>query len=106
LELKNKIRFAWWAAEELGLLGSDYYVTDLKNNNQDEFKKIACNLNFDMLGKHSDKVRTKCNAVQDRRTFSAAYSTALLAIRRLPLARERFNSSGNNTSETTKSRIV
>jgi Zn-dependent M28 family amino/carboxypeptidase len=50
LELKNKVRFAWWAAEELGLLGSDYYVTNLKNHNQDEFKKIACNLNFDMLG--------------------------------------------------------
>ncbi len=51
LELKNKIRFAWWAAEELGLLGSDYYVNELKNN-PDEFKKIACNLNFDMLGKY------------------------------------------------------
>jgi Zn-dependent M28 family amino/carboxypeptidase len=31
-------------------LGSQYYVTELRDNNQEEFKKIACNLNFDMLG--------------------------------------------------------
>jgi Zn-dependent M28 family amino/carboxypeptidase len=43
----NHVRFAWWAAEELGLLGSQYYVTNLS---PEEKRKIALNLNFDMLG--------------------------------------------------------
>lgn len=29
LGLPNTIRFAWWGAEELGLLGSEYYVNNL-----------------------------------------------------------------------------
>jgi len=45
-----KMRFAWWAAEELGLLGSRFYVEDLYNNNPTEFNKIVLNLNFDMIG--------------------------------------------------------
>jgi len=47
--IKNKVRFAWWAAEEIGLVGSTYYVNDLVNNNPDELKNIALNLNFDMV---------------------------------------------------------
>ena len=43
----NKLRFAWWAAEELGLLGAYHYVNTLS---EEEKKKIAFNLNFDMLG--------------------------------------------------------
>jgi len=46
----NKIRFAWWGAEELGLLGSHHYIDDLVENNPDELDKIAFNLNYDMLG--------------------------------------------------------
>jgi len=46
----NKIRFAWWGAEELGLLGSQFYVNDLVNNNPGELARIALNLNFDMVG--------------------------------------------------------
>lgn len=43
----NPVRFAWWAAEEWGLLGSAHYVANLSD---DEKQRIACNLNFDMLG--------------------------------------------------------
>jgi Zn-dependent M28 family amino/carboxypeptidase len=50
IELKNRIRFAWWAAEELGLLGSTFYVGDLVANHPEELKTIAFNLNYDMLG--------------------------------------------------------
>jgi len=46
----NKIRFAWWGAEELGLLGSHHYIDDLVLNNPDELEKIALNINIDMLG--------------------------------------------------------
>ncbi|KAL1915567.1 uncharacterized protein VTP21DRAFT_6691 [Calcarisporiella thermophila] len=44
---KNKIRVAWWTAEEYGLLGSQYYV---KNLAPEEKKKLALYLNFDMIG--------------------------------------------------------
>ncbi|MCP2334988.1 M28 family peptidase [Actinomadura rupiterrae] len=43
--LKNKIRFAWWGAEEEGLLGSEHYVSSLTAAQK---SKIALNLNFDM----------------------------------------------------------
>ena len=43
----NKVRFAWWGAEEEGLLGSTYYVAQLSDA---AFENIQLNLNFDMLG--------------------------------------------------------
>jgi len=47
IEPRNKIRFAWWGAEELGLIGSRRYVASLSPA---ELDKIALNLNFDMMG--------------------------------------------------------
>ena len=44
---KNKVRFAWWGAEESGLVGSTFYVDDLSQEEQDD---IALYLNFDMIG--------------------------------------------------------
>ena len=44
---KQKLRFAFWGAEESGLLGSTYYVDTLPPA---ELAKIYANLNFDMLG--------------------------------------------------------
>jgi aminopeptidase S len=41
------IRFTWWGGEELGLLGSRYYVTNLSTA---ERAKITGYLNFDMIG--------------------------------------------------------
>ncbi|MFI9201110.1 M28 family metallopeptidase [Streptomyces sp. NPDC053048] len=43
----NKVRFAWWSAEELGLLGSKHYVAQLSEKQR---KQIALYLNFDMIG--------------------------------------------------------
>lgn len=43
----NKVRFGFWGAEELGLLGSEYYVGSL---NDAQLDRIALNLNFDMTG--------------------------------------------------------
>ena len=42
----NRVRFAWWGAEESGLVGATRYVEAISN---EEFAKIAANLNFDML---------------------------------------------------------
>ncbi|MFJ3703596.1 MULTISPECIES: M28 family metallopeptidase [Streptomyces] len=41
------LRFAWWGAEELGLVGSKYYVNNLATT---ERSKLAGYLNFDMIG--------------------------------------------------------
>ena len=49
-KLNNKVRFAWWGAEELGLLGSEHYVADLQANDPAALKDIATYLNFDMVG--------------------------------------------------------
>jgi Peptidase family M28 len=46
----NKVRFAWWGAEELGLKGSSHYVEDLAAARPDELDAIAMYLNFDMIG--------------------------------------------------------
>ncbi|MFF4319949.1 M28 family metallopeptidase [Streptomyces sp. NPDC001568] len=42
----NKVRFAWWSAEELGLLGSEHYVARLSEKQKED---IALYLNFDMI---------------------------------------------------------
>jgi Zn-dependent M28 family amino/carboxypeptidase len=44
--VKNKVRFAFWAAEEIGLLGSDQYVEGLTAAERDRIKLY---LNFDMV---------------------------------------------------------
>ena len=43
----NTVRFAWWGAEEEGLLGSEFYVDELSD---EESNDIALYLNFDMIG--------------------------------------------------------
>jgi Zn-dependent M28 family amino/carboxypeptidase len=47
IEPENRVRFAFWGAEEFGLLGSEHYVDSLSD---EELDQIALNLNFDMLG--------------------------------------------------------
>jgi aminopeptidase Y len=44
---RNKLRFAWWGAEESGLVGSTFYVNNLTPEEQDQ---ISLYLNFDMIG--------------------------------------------------------
>lgn len=46
-ETARTVRFAWWGAEELGLVGADSYVTDLP---EPERARISAYLNFDMVG--------------------------------------------------------
>jgi aminopeptidase S len=43
---KNRLRFGFWGAEELGLLGSKYYVNNLPAAERD---KVELYLNFDMI---------------------------------------------------------
>ncbi len=46
-DIRNAVRFAFWGAEEIGLVGSKRYVASL---NIEQLKDIALYLNFDMLG--------------------------------------------------------
>ncbi|MEX1077594.1 MAG: M28 family peptidase [Homoserinimonas sp.] len=46
-EPTNRVRFAFWSGEEDGLVGSDYYVSQLTKK---DIKDHALNLNFDMVG--------------------------------------------------------
>ncbi|HSU03391.1 MAG TPA: M20/M25/M40 family metallo-hydrolase, partial [Nocardioides sp.] len=43
----NTVRFAWWGAEEIGLLGSSAWVAQRTKAEKDE---VALYLNFDMIG--------------------------------------------------------
>ncbi|MGW4685678.1 M28 family metallopeptidase [Streptomyces sp. NPDC004244] len=47
LQPTKHLRFGWWGAEELGLVGSKYYVNSLSGT---EKAKISGYLNFDMIG--------------------------------------------------------
>ena len=44
---ENTLRFAWWGAEEAGLVGSHAYVDDLSQAERD---RIALYMNYDMIG--------------------------------------------------------
>ncbi|WP_262851081.1 M20/M25/M40 family metallo-hydrolase [Mumia quercus] len=46
-KLARPVRFAFWGAEESGLLGAEHYVNTLSENQR---SKIYANLNFDMIG--------------------------------------------------------
>jgi Zn-dependent M28 family amino/carboxypeptidase len=45
-KVNNAVRFAWWSAEEFGLVGSNFYVGSLDFEEQ---LNIALYLNFDMI---------------------------------------------------------
>lgn len=44
--VRNKVRFAWWSAEENGLLGSEHYAANMSSLDK---KEIKLYLNFDMI---------------------------------------------------------
>lgn len=45
---KNRVRFAWWGAEELGLMGSRHYARELEKTPVEK-EKLVVYSNFDML---------------------------------------------------------
>ena len=61
-EVNNCVRFAWWAGEEEGLLGSDYYVSQLS---EEENHKIRLFMDYDMLASpnYAYQVYNATNAV-------------------------------------------
>ncbi|KYK57535.1 putative aminopeptidase y protein [Drechmeria coniospora] len=61
--LKNKIRFAWWGAEEVGLVGSSHYASSL---NETEADKIRLYMNFDTIGSRRPNYTVEANDDADR----------------------------------------
>jgi aminopeptidase Y len=61
-KVNNCVRFAWWAGEEEGLLGSEYYVSQLSD---EENLKIRLFMDYDMLGSpnYAYQVYNATNAV-------------------------------------------
>lgn len=45
-KINNKVRFAWWAAEEEGLVGSNFYANNLT---EEENQKIRLFMDYDMM---------------------------------------------------------
>ena len=60
--VNNCVRFAWWAGEEEGLLGSDYYTSQLS---REENLKIRLFMDYDMLasGNYAYQIYNATNAV-------------------------------------------
>lgn len=52
---QHPVRFAWWSAEEVGLVGSTYYTSSLT---EEEASEIAAYLNFDMVGSPNYMIAT------------------------------------------------
>ena len=51
---RNRLRFAWWGAEELGLVGSTHYVETLLDADR---RRIALYLNFDMIASPNGAIK-------------------------------------------------
>ncbi|CAF1555299.1 unnamed protein product, partial [Rotaria sordida] len=49
---KYRVRFCWWGAEEVGLLGSDFHIKQAQNSTSvgERLSDYLINLNYDMLG--------------------------------------------------------
>lgn len=91
--IKNKIRFCWFAAEELGLLGSHFYVNHLNATNVTALREIAVNLNFDMIGS-PNFIRGVYNGSSDSNTgshtvqnlFNKYYASQSIAVTPTPFS--------------------
>eukprot|EP00343_Euplotes_focardii_P008726 CAMPEP_0205826162 /NCGR_PEP_ID=MMETSP0206-20130828/27798_1 /ASSEMBLY_ACC=CAM_ASM_000279 /TAXON_ID=36767 /ORGANISM="Euplotes focardii, Strain TN1" /LENGTH=513 /DNA_ID=CAMNT_0053125871 /DNA_START=25 /DNA_END=1566 /DNA_ORIENTATION=- len=64
---QNQVRFAWWGAEEIGLLGSYHYVDQLKPYQR---ASIACALNFDMMASPNGQRQVHNGTLTPRNTSS------------------------------------
>ncbi|MEU0210686.1 M28 family metallopeptidase [Streptomyces canus] len=65
------LRFAWWGAEELGMVGSRYYVNGLSTANR---SRISGYLNFDMIGSPNPGYFVYDDDPAIEKTFKAYYA--------------------------------
>jgi len=96
-KLNNKVRFAWWGAEEAGLIGSTYYVNDLVANDPAELDKIATYLNFDMVGSPNYQIGVYD---ADESTYPAPVEVPEGSIQTEDVLTDYFDSVGQNWVDT------
>ncbi|WP_020120553.1 M28 family metallopeptidase [Streptomyces canus] len=65
------LRFAWWGAEELGMVGSRYYVNRLATTDR---SRISGYLNFDMIGSPNPGYFVYDDDPAIEKTFKAYYA--------------------------------
>ncbi|KQW17776.1 MULTISPECIES: M28 family metallopeptidase [Streptomyces] len=65
------LRFAWWGAEELGMVGSRFYVNGLSTANR---SRISGYLNFDMIGSPNPGYFVYDDDPAIEKTFKAYYA--------------------------------
>ncbi|MGC0338664.1 M28 family metallopeptidase [Streptomyces sp. SLBN-8D4] len=65
------LRFAWWGAEELGMVGSRYYVNRLATTDR---SRISGYLNFDMIGSPNPGYFVYDDDPAIEKTFKAFYA--------------------------------
>jgi len=59
-QLKKPLYFAVWSGEEIGVLGSNYFVKTWKENKKTEFKNsFEAGLNMDMIGRLRDRLQVQ-----------------------------------------------
>ncbi len=66
------LRFAWWGAEEMGMIGSKNYVNSLSSANRSRIKGY---LNFDMIGSPNPGYFVYDDDPTIERTFKDYYAT-------------------------------
>lgn len=99
VQLKNKIQFSWWGAEEPGQFGSRYWVNNTRAFFPDTWSKIRASLNFDTIGSPNGapmvfNVRIKNSANE---TFPDSATAGSIAIQNL--FTERLKARGKSYME-------
>ncbi len=101
-ETRNRVRFAWWGAEEVNLNGADHYVSDLRAHDPAAFDDIALYLNLDMIGSpnygrfvydgdasgggwHDDSVEAPAGSEAIEVAFKGYFESAAMAAEEVPL---------------------
>ncbi|MGF1748718.1 M28 family metallopeptidase [Vibrio cionasavignyae] len=74
IPVKNKVRFAWWAAEEAGLVGSEYYTSTLFSQLYTQAQnEILAELGLsdpsELTAEQVDLVEARYNAINDIKLY-------------------------------------
>lgn len=89
--IKNKVRFIWWGAEELGLIGSLYYIENLPEEERD---KIRFYFNYDMIGS-IEPIYEVQEGTNPGDAYGAALLTSYLEGQGLPVVPGEFTGSSD-----------
>ncbi len=54
--LKKNLIFAVWSGEEIGVIGSQYFIDQWKNNDRKDGTRISASVNLDMVGRLRDQL--------------------------------------------------